>query len=107
MLISSNLVRVRVSEKPFLSSKLSVSILTLCWLDGVRLVSSTSRLNLLVAFDQVVHYAVVEIFTTEASVTSSCQALKDTVIDRGKGKIKGTTTEIVDDDMGFTFLLRP
>ena len=30
MLISSNLARVRVSEKPFLSSKLSVSILMLC-----------------------------------------------------------------------------
>jgi len=60
---------------------------------------------LLVAFDQVVHYAVVEIFTTEMSVTSSCQDLKDTVVDREERNIKGTTTEIVDDDLGLALLL--
>ena len=37
------------------------------------------------------------------SVTSSCQDLKDAVVNREKGK--GITAEIVDDDMGFTLLV--
>ena len=39
------------------------------------------------------------------SITSSCQDLKDTVVDREEGNIKGTTTEIVYDDLGFALLL--
>lgn len=37
-------------------------------------------------------------------VTSGGQDLEDTVVDRQEGDIEGTTSEIVDDDLGFTTL---
>lgn len=39
------------------------------------------------------------------SITGGSQNLEDTVIDRQKGNIEGTTTKVVDDDLGFTALL--
>lgn len=38
-------------------------------------------------------------------VTSGSQDLKDTIVDRKEGNIKGTTTEIVDDDLRLAALL--
>jgi hypothetical protein len=37
--------------------------------------------------------------------TSGGQNLKDTIVDGEKGHIKGASSEIVDDDLGFTTLL--
>ena len=39
------------------------------------------------------------------SVTSSCQDLEDTVVDRQKGNIESSTSKIVDDDLLFSTLL--
>ncbi len=60
---------------------------------------------LLVRLDEIVDDTVVEIFTTEMSVTGSSQHLEDTVVDGEKGDIESSTTEIVDDDLGFATLL--
>ncbi len=38
-------------------------------------------------------------------VTSRSHDLEDAVVDREEGHIEGTTSEIVDDDLGFTTLL--
>jgi hypothetical protein len=38
-------------------------------------------------------------------VTSSSQDLEDTIVDREERNIKGTTTQVVDDNLGFTALL--
>ena len=37
---------------------------------------------------------------------ASCQDFKDTVVDREDGNTEGTTTEFVDDDLGFTRLVK-
>jgi hypothetical protein len=55
---------------------------------------------LLVALDKVIDDTVVEILTTKVSVTSGGQDLEDTIINRKEGNIEGSTTEIVDDDLG-------
>lgn len=59
----------------------------------------------LILFDEVVDHMVVEVFITEIGVTCGGQGLKDTVVNRKEGDVKGSTSEIVDDDLLLTTLL--
>ena len=54
---------------------------------------------LLVQLDEVLHDALIEIFTTKMSVTSGSQNLENAVVDREEGDIESSTTEIVDNDL--------
>jgi hypothetical protein len=60
---------------------------------------------LLVNLDEVVNDAVIEIFSSEMGITGCSEDFEDTVVDGEEGDIEGSTTEIVDDDLGFTALL--
>jgi len=59
---------------------------------------------LLVALDEVVNDAVVEVLTTEMGITSSSQDLKNTFVNGEEGNIESSTTEIVDNDLRFLAL---
>lgn len=49
--------------------------------------------------DEVVDESVIEIFTTQMSVTSGGLDFEDTLLDGQKGDIEGTTAEIEDEDI--------
>lgn len=49
--------------------------------------------------DEVVDHAVVEVFPTKMSVSSSGLDLKDTILDGQDGHIEGAATEIKDEDV--------
>ena len=53
--------------------------------------------------DEVVDEAVVEVFTTKMGVTSGGLNFEDTTVNGEEGDIEGTTTEIEDEDVVFTF----
>lgn len=72
---------------------------------GLEVLADVSSCLLLVLLGEVIHNAVVEIFTTEMSVASSCKDLEDTIIDREERNIEGSSTEIVDDDLRLSLLL--
>jgi hypothetical protein len=72
---------------------------------GPEVLGSVGAGLLLVELDEVVNDTVVKVLTTKVGVTSGGQDLEDTIIDGEKGDIEGSTTEIVDDDLGFTTLL--
>ncbi|PKS06781.1 hypothetical protein jhhlp_006855 [Lomentospora prolificans] len=55
--------------------------------------------------DEVLHQAVVHIFTTKMSVTSGSLDLEDTVLDGEEGDIESTTTKIEDEDVALTLVL--
>merc|ERR1719357_1210244 len=62
-------------------------------------------LLLLVQLDEVVHNPLVEVFTSEMSVSVGCDDLKDTVVDGEEGDIKGSATKIEHKDVLLAFLL--
>ena len=49
---------------------------------------------------------VVKVFTTRMGITCRGQDLEDTITDGEKGNIESSTTEIVDDDLRFTTLVK-
>jgi len=55
--------------------------------------------------DEVVDQTVVEVLTTQVSVTSSGLNLEDTLLDGQQGHIEGTTTQIEDQDVALTLSL--
>jgi hypothetical protein len=57
---------------------------------------------LLVLLDKVFDDAVIKVLTTEVGITSSSQDLKDTVVDREKRNVECATSEVIDDDPGFS-----
>jgi hypothetical protein len=84
---------------------LSLFDFTLKFSESPQVLGDIGTSLLLVGFDQVVDDTVVEIFTTKVSITSSSQDFEDTVVDGKKGNIEGSSTKIVDNDLGFTRLL--
>ena len=48
---------------------------------------------------------VVEVLTTQVGVTSGCLGLKDTLLDREKRHIEGSSTEIEDEDVALALHL--
>ena len=72
---------------------------------GPEVLGSVSPGLLLVELDEVVDNAVVEIFTTKVSITGSGQDFEDTLVNGEERNVESSTTEIVDDDLGFTTLL--
>jgi NAD-specific glutamate dehydrogenase len=79
--------------------------LTLQFTESAEVLGNVGAGLLLVLLDEEVHNAVVEIFTTKMGVTSGSQDLEDTIIDGKEGDIESSSSEIVDDDLGFTTLL--
>jgi NAD-specific glutamate dehydrogenase len=59
---------------------------------------------LLILFHEVVNDTVVKIFSSKVSIPSSGQDFKDTIFDREKGHVEGTTSQIVYDDLRFPSL---
>ena len=86
-------------------SALSLLDFTLELAHGAEVAANVGTSLLLVELDEVVNDTVIEILTTQVSVTSGGQDLKDTVVDGEEGDIEGTTTEIVDDDLRLAALL--
>lgn len=60
---------------------------------------------LLVELGEILDDTVVEIFTTEMSVTGGGEDLEDPVVDGEEGDIESSSTEIVNDDLRFATLL--
>jgi hypothetical protein len=79
--------------------------LTLEFTESAKVLADISTSLLLVRLDKVLDDAVIEIFTSKMGVTSGGQNLEDTVVDGEKRNIEGSSSEIVDDDLGFTALL--
>ena len=72
---------------------------------GLGVLGDVDRVLLVVGLGEVVDDALVEILTTKMGVTGSGQDLKDTLVDGQERDIKGTTTEIVDNDLALTVSL--
>lgn len=53
----------------------------------------------LVLLDEVVNDTVVKVFTTEMGVTGGSENLENALLDREERDIKGTTSQVVDDDL--------
>jgi hypothetical protein len=83
-------------------STLGLLGLTLELTHGLEVLGDVDVVLLVVLLGEVVDDSLIEILTTEMGVTSGSQDLEDTVINGEKRDIKGTTTEIVDDDLSLT-----
>lgn len=70
--------------------------------DGPLVVADVLLVLALELSDEVVHHAVVEIFPTKMSVSSSGLDLKDTIFNCQDGHVEGTATEIKDEDVSFS-----
>jgi len=79
--------------------------LALEFTESAKVLADVSTSLFLVRLDKVFDDSVVEIFTSEMGVTSGGQNFEDTVVDGEKGNIEGSSSEIVNDDLGFTALL--
>ena len=79
--------------------------LTLEFTESAKVLADIGAGLLLVRLDKVLDDSVVEIFTSKMGVTSSGQNFEDTVVDGEKRNIEGSSSEIVNDDLGFTALL--
>jgi len=55
--------------------------------------------------DEVVHKTVIKVFTAQVRIASSGLDLKDTLLDGQERDIKGTTTQIEDEDVSLTLRL--
>jgi hypothetical protein len=53
----------------------------------------------------VINHTIVKVLSTKMSITSGRQDFKDAIINRKERDIKRSSSEIVDDDLGFTALL--
>lgn len=75
------------------------------FIKSVEGASDISTSLLLVLLDEIVDDPVIEIFTTNISITSSHQDLEDTYTDGKEGHIEGFSSEMVDNGLGFTIFL--
>ena len=80
-------------------STLGLLNLALKFTHGLEILGDIDVVLLVVQLHEVVDNSLVEIFTTQVSITSGSQNLEDTVVDGQEGDIESTTTEIVDDDL--------
>ena len=71
---------------------------------GPEILGNVGTGLLLVTLDEVVDDAVVEVLTTKVGITSGGQDLEDTFVNREERNIESSTTEIVDNDLGFLAL---
>ena len=54
--------------------------------------------------DKMIDHPVVKIFTTKMSISSRCFHFKHSILNAQNGNIKGSTTQVKDQDMILTFL---
>ena len=86
-------------------SALGLLDLTFQFAHGTHVGRNICARFLLVLFDEIVNDAVIEIFTTKVGVTSGSQHFEDTVVYGKERDIKGTSAEVIDDNLRFTTLL--
>ena len=81
--------------------KISLCLLNFCLqlLEGADVSLDINAVLFLERLDEMVSDSLIEILTTEMSISSSSKHLKDSVIDSQDGNIKGTTTEIEDNNI--------
>ena len=60
---------------------------------------------LLDELEEIIHDALVKVFTTQVSITVGGQHFEDALVDSKDGDIKGSATKIVDQDVAFLALL--
>lgn len=73
--------------------------LALQFTHGLEVLGDIDVVLLVVHLDEVVDDTLVEILTTQVSITGSGQDLEGAIINGQEGDIEGTSTEIVDDDL--------
>lgn len=83
-------------------STLGLFSFTLELAHGLGILGDVDVVLLVVRLGEVVDDTLVEILTTKMSVTSGGKNLEDTVVNGQERDIKGTTTEIVDNDLALT-----
>ena len=86
-------------------STLGLLNLTLEFTHGLRILGDVDALVLVVLLDEVGNDAVIEIFTTKMSVTSSRLNLEDALLNSQDGHIESTTSKIVDKDLAFLLVI--
>lgn len=79
--------------------------LTLELAHGLEVLGDVDVVLLVVELGEVVDDTVIEILTSEMSITGSSLDLEETVLDGEEGDIESTSTEIVDDDLALITLL--
>lgn len=86
-------------------STLGLFSLTLELAHSLGILGDVDVVLLVVRLGEVVDDTLVEILSTKMGVTSSSKNLEDTVVNGQERDIKGTTTEIVDNDLALTVCL--
>jgi NAD-specific glutamate dehydrogenase len=71
-------------------------------LSWCALIAGNVCASVLVKFDEVVDNSVVKVFLSQVCVTRGSQHPKDTIVNGQEGYIECTSTNIVNDDLGFT-----
>jgi hypothetical protein len=73
--------------------------------ERTQIASDVCTRLLLVKFDEVVDDPVIEVLASQVGVTGGGQHLENAIVDRQEGYIKSTSTQVVDNDLGFAILL--
>jgi len=84
---------------------LSLLDLPLKLADSSQVLADVSSGLLLVRFDHMIHNPIVKVFTTKMGVSGSSQDFEYTIVNGKEGYIKGTSSEVVDNDLRFTAFL--
>jgi len=79
--------------------------LTLKLTHGLEILGDIGAVLLVVELGEVLDDTVIEIFSSQVGITSGGQNLEETVFNGEERNIKGTSTEIVDDNLAFITLL--
>jgi hypothetical protein len=86
-------------------STLGLFNLTLQLTHGLEVLGDVHIVLLVVDLGEVLDDTVIEILTTQVSITGSRQDLEDTILNGEKGNIESSSSEIVDDDLTLITLL--
>mmetsp|Transcript_33186 Transcript_33186/g.71532 ORF Transcript_33186/g.71532 Transcript_33186/m.71532 type:complete len:92 (+) Transcript_33186:1127-1402(+) len=74
-------------------------------LNGALVLGHVLTMLLLEDLHEVLHHALIEIFSSQVCVAISGQNLKNTVVDGQQGDIKGATTQVIDQDVLIRLLI--
>lgn len=75
------------------------------FLDGTVILTDVLALLLLVQLDEVVHDTLIEIFTTQMSITVGGNDLEDTIVDGQQRNIESTASQVKDQNVLLSVLL--
>lgn len=74
-------------------------------IESAEVASDIRHSLLLVLLDEIVDDPVIDIFPTKVGITSSRRDLEDTTVNGKEGHIKGSSSEIIDNNLGFAIFL--